>query len=409
MANNTQTDKTTDAASGGDGGGGGGGGGGKWALVGVSTLALVLAFSMVVVLKGFLGGGPSSSRADTGELGKGGVDWSRFEQNGTLSTNASAATAGAEHGGAGDAQAIEQAIRDSEALRVQGDFQRAEAVLADAVEKHPFDKSLRLTQAQAFIGQQKWKDAYAAYQSAIAIVQSTRGGAGDGAAATSAKQPVTKEEADLHFQAGTIAAKAGLMERSVEHYTMAQAGDPGEPKYPLYLAMVQLKLGQDTPAMASLIRATKLNPDLAEAWGTLAELELRQNHLGLAAQHLDKAKKLQPEVARWRIIEARLLNRQGDAERAATVLLALDPATRQTPQVLELLAESYGLLGKPEEAAAAYAEAARTKVDDPELAYQAAAWCERAGKIEEAKRFARAADAMGDERGAELLKELEQK
>src|SRR5690606_30382505 len=127
-----------------------------------------------------------------------------------------------------------------------------------------------------------------------------------------AAMAIADGDAALHFEAGTVANTAGLTDRAYEHYYRAQMMAPNEPKYPLYLAMIQIKQDERTAAMASLVRAVTLNEDLAEAWGTLAELELAENMLGLAQQHIEKARALQPESEKWKIAEAKILKRNNE-------------------------------------------------------------------------------------------------
>ncbi len=207
----------------------------------------------------------------------------------------------------------------------------------------------------------------------------------------------------LHFEAGTVANEAGLVERAEEHYTMAQSGDPTEPKYPLYLAMEQIKLGKDSAALASLIRATKLNPDLAIGWGTLSELALKEGQLGLAMQHVDKARRLEPQTARWRVIEARILKRRaepGDVEKALQLLLSLEASERANPEVMKATGECFGLLQRPADAAFMYAEASKLRPDDATIAYEASLWYQRSGNEAEALRFAKKAKELMDGKGA---------
>ena len=188
---------------------------------------------------------------------------------------------------------------------------------------------------------------------------------------------------------------------------MAQAGEPTNASYPLYLAMAQIRLGDEQGASASLLRAVRLDPDLAEAWGTMAELALKNNSLGLAAQHIAEARKRQPGVVRWRLVEAKILKRSGkraDVERAAQLLTAMDRAERLKPEVMSALAECFGYLRRPEAAAAMYADAVKARPDDAESAYQTAVWFDRAGQREQAARYARAAAGMGHAEAAELLK-----
>lgn len=268
--------------------------------------------------------------------------------------------------------------RAGEAFR-EGDYARAAALLEPLVAADPKAEDPRLLLAQVYCGLKRYPDAHQQVEAVLA-------------------QAGPSAPAALRFDAGTIANQAGAVERAAEHYAAAQAADPREPRYPLYLAMIQIKLGQDGPAMASLVRAVNLAPDLAEGWGTLGELELRSGSLGLALDHLRKARVLQPGSARWRLGEAKVLKRQGDPEAAAAIIVALDPADRQTRDALAQLGECMGLLGRPRIAAEAYAEAAAARAgsaDEAEFHAKAAEWFERAGDADLAGKHARRAAELG--------------
>lgn len=272
----------------------------------------------------------------------------------------------------GDLALAEQAFRE-------GDYAKAATLLEPLIQADPRAAEPRLLLAQVYCGQQRFPDAYVQIQAAIA--------------ATPKPTP-----AALEFDAGTIANRAGLIDQAAVHYAAAQAANPRESRYPLYLAMIQIKQGQDSAATASLVRAVNLAPDLAEGWGTLGELELRANTLGLALDHFRKARDLQPALARWRVGEARVLKRQGDAEAAATILTALDERDRFHPDTLALLAECFGFLSRPRAAAEAYAAAAITRAGSPDegpFHRQAATWFDRAGDPEIAQKHARRADELG--------------
>lgn len=307
--------------------------------------------------------------------------------NGIVGNAATAVTAG-----------LEAAAR----YQGEGKLPEAAAILAKLTEAEPTDGTVRRAYAQVLMGQKKYAEAYEQYQGAVALLPA-------GTTERIAKQG-DPDAAALHFEAGTCASLAGLLGRAEEHYSMAQTADRREAKYPLYLAMVQLKKGDkqsETAATASLLRAVHLNPEIGEAWGTLGEIALRNDQLTIAEQHLDKARRLQPGVVRWRMDEARLLNRRGDAEKAAALLTALGPEQRSDAAVLGVLAESYGLMRRPSEAADAYAKAFKA-VSPPsaELAYQAALWFERAGDTGRARDFAKTASMLGNADAADLAARL---
>ncbi|MFN7020977.1 MAG: tetratricopeptide repeat protein [Phycisphaerales bacterium] len=331
----------------------------------------------------------------------------RSAMTGPRSAEAAGATAERQKGGA-SAAAVEAGLEAAATYQRDNRFEQAATILAKLAETNPTDLTVRRAYAQALLGLKQYDRAYEQYQAAVSLlpVGSTR----------QIAQGADAEAAQLHFEAGTCATMAGKADRSIEHYSMAQTANPREPKYPLYLAMVQIKAGTadaESAAMASLLRAAKLNPELAEAWGTLAELELRRDQLGLAAQHIAEARRLQPAVAKWRLVEARILNRRGEAEQAATLLLALDQAQRRQPAVLTVLGESYGLLRRPADAAKMYADAFAAVAPDgqpnAEFAFQAALWFERAGDGTSAAKFATSASMLGHEGARAMAERLKSK
>src|SRR5262245_26942886 len=156
----------------------------------------------------------------------------------------------------GRGASLDKLLEDANIAMGQQEYLRAESILARAVESFPEEQRAHLQYAQALVTRKKFRDAYAQYAAAIALTPAPEGTVN--AAVGDPKR---------QFEAGTVANEAGLVERAEEHYAMAQGADPAEPRYPLYLAMVQIKLGKDSAAMVALVRATKLNPDLAVAWG----------------------------------------------------------------------------------------------------------------------------------------------
>lgn len=297
------------------------------------------------------------------------------------------------------AAAIEAGLEAAAQYQRDQKFPEANAILDKLAEQSPTDRAVRVAYAQALLGQKRWADAYKQYEAAISL-----GASANKTAAQTQRDPV---QAQLHFEAGTAANMAQVPDRAEEHYWMAQSLDAAEPRYPLYLAMIQIRKGDDAAAAASLARTVKVNPDMAEAWGTMAELELKKNQLSLAGQHVEKARTLQPQVSRWRIVQARILNRQGDAKEAAAILAALPAADRMNKSVLTLRSESFGLLSRPMEAAAMYEEALGKSPSDAELAYQAALWYQRANMKEKAVELAKRAAMLGHEGAKELAASLD--
>jgi predicted Zn-dependent protease len=267
----------------------------------------------------------------------------------------------------------------------KGDPGKAEAILRQAVEEHPEEQDLRVVYGETLMALKKYPEAYDQYVKALAI---------------------GPREAGTEFTAGTLANQTGHPDLALEHYSAAQRADPKSAQYPLYLGQIQLKLGEIEAGKVSLLRATYLDPESAVAWGTLADVAIRENKIDIALQHVARARQLQPEVSAWRVIEAKALKRQGNAEGALVLLQGLNPSERRDPNILRLIGESYGLLQRPAGAAAAYAEASDDSIGDAELAYEAAVWFQKAGDVGRALSYAKRASALGHEGAGKLVEVL---
>ena len=288
-------------------------------------------------------------------------------------------------GGVAGSKALGDLITSASVHAARGDTAAAEAIYRSAIEQYPEDKDLRTGYSELLAGLGRFDEAYRQIEQ---VVRTT--GKGD---------------AELLFRAGQLAASVGDHDAALEHFMQAQSADPANPVYPLVVGNEQMRRGELDAANASFVRATVLAPDLVHAWGALAKLELRQNRPGLALQHAERAVELQPDEPAWRLYQARAMKRQGDPEGALLVLTALDPGVQAQPEYLQTIGECLGLLGRPGDAAARYAAAAKGS-DDAELAFQAGLWYQRAGETDEAKRWGGEAVRRGHPRAADWLKGL---
>lgn len=257
----------------------------------------------------------------------------------------------------------------------QGEAGKAEPILLAMLDRSPRDQDALTLLAETMLAQSKPKDALALYLRAIAV---------------------GPDHAELRFAAATVAIEAGEPERAIEHYQAAERLDPASPKHPLYLAQVQRSLGKVDAAKASLLRAASLDPDLAIAWGVLADIALGENAVPLARQHIARARAADPANVHWRVIEARILRRDNQPAEAVRLLAALgDDALAEEVNATAELAMSYGLLGRADDAAGIWMRASAKRPEDAAAAYEAAQWLDRAGRRDEALIFADAAAALG--------------
>jgi tetratricopeptide (TPR) repeat protein len=286
-----------------------------------------------------------------------------------------------------DHQAITASLDSARTLMKQSEWVKAETVLRVATARFPEEQEVRIALAETLLAMDKTRESYDQYEKALAI---------------------GPREAKLEFAAGQVANKAGLVDRAEEHFGMAQAADRSNAAYPLMLGMVQRKRGNVEASKASMLRAANMDPDNAYAWGTLADIALNENKVDICLQHIEKARKLQPESKDWRLIEARARKRKGEANEALMLLVPLDPSQRREPQVVRLIAECYGMLGRQTEAAAAVVDASRADPTNAELAYEAATWLERSGNKAEAMMYAKQAEGLGHKDAVKLVKRLAQ-
>ncbi|HYE62111.1 MAG TPA: hypothetical protein VD997_08950 [Phycisphaerales bacterium] len=286
-----------------------------------------------------------------------------------------------------DTKTIDAVLNSAQTYLNNSEPEKAEAVLKGAIAQHAGEQSFYLMYAELLAGQKRLAESYDNYVKALAI---------------------GPRDAATELAAGTVANLQGLHDRAVEHFMAAQTANPSDDKPPLYLAAVQVKLNQKDEAKKNYLLAAKLNPDNATPWAALAQLALDENKLDLARQHIEKARTLQPANTTFRLIESRALKRQGKAEEALQLLVNLDAAQKRLPGVMPQIAECYGLLQRPRDAALLYATASDEEPANAQWAYEAALWFDRALDKVQALKYAQRAAALNAEGAAKLVERLSQ-
>lgn len=274
-------------------------------------------------------------------------------------------------------ETVEAVLASVQQLIKSENYSAAEAVLSEAVRKFTSDQDLRLAFGDFLMTRERWGEAYDQYAAAIAA------------------GPVP---AQAYFAAGTLANMSQRPELAGEHYAQAMRADPNTPEYPLYLASVQMKLSQWSQAKASLALAGRLAPDRAEVWGMYAQIALNENRLTIAQQQVEKARRLEPREPVWVLMEAKVRKRAGEPEKALDLLSVLPQAELDRLETLELLAECYGMLGRPGDAASRYMDAAERDPSNGGLAFETALWLDRTGERAEAIAWAEKARGLGHEK-----------
>ncbi|KAA0215152.1 MAG: hypothetical protein DYG94_09820 [Leptolyngbya sp. PLA3] len=211
---------------------------------------------------------------------------------------------------------------------------------------------------------------------------------------------------DLEFAAGSMARSLGDLDSALAHFGAAHQADRSNAAYPLNLAQVYLARDELDQAKAQATVAVSLDPDLANAWGMLAEIALRQSEPRMASQHIEKATSIEPTEPAWRHMQARACNRLAQAPQALAALDALKPEDRFSRVSLQLAGEAFGLLGQPEQALTRYEDALASGAADPEIMLDAALWAERLGQRDRALELATRARAEGLERADRVIERL---
>lgn len=280
-------------------------------------------------------------------------------------------------------KSVDAALNAAETLRKSGDFAKAERILTAAGAQFPKEQQLFVSCAELLAEQHKNAEALAQYEKALEI---------------------GPREERLEMTAGTLASMLGKVGAAEQHYAAAQSLNKRDFKPALFLAQVQIKQNNTEEAKKNLLIAASLNPDSAVTWGTLADLAYRENKLELAKQHIDKARALEPEVTTWRLIEARILRRENEPEKALALLTPLDASQQRDPGVMQVMSECYGLLSRPGDAAGLYAAASDKDPAKGDLAFQAAVWYDKAGERDNALKYAQRAAFLNTE-GAQAMYE----
>ncbi len=279
-------------------------------------------------------------------------------------------------------QTVEAVLASVQQLVKDENWAAAERVLSESVRTFSDDQDLRLAFGDFLMTRERWAEAYDQYAAAISA----------GAV-----------PAQTYFAAGTLANMSQRPELAAEHYRQAMTADPSTPEYPLHLASMQMKLSDWSGAKASLALAGRLAPERAEVWGMYAQVALNENRLSIAQQQVEKARRLEPREPAWVLMEARVRKRAGEPGRALDLLGALPQAELDRLDTLELLAECYGMLGRPGDAASRYMDAAERDPGNASLAFETALWLHRLGETGEAVAWAERARGLGHRKAGAWL------
>jgi len=219
------------------------------------------------------------------------------------------------------------------------------------------------------------------------------------------------QQAAWHLVAGTIASNLQLIDEAAAHYNEAVALAPDVADYRVHQAQTMLLRKQYDKALLTLLEALKHDSENHTAYGMLADLYAKQNKISLALQHVQKAidhtpPDLRPVQAAYVQQKAALLRRDNRPKEALQVLnneLLSDDHLRV--DVLNDLAVTWMMLGKPAKGAEAYEQALDLVPADERYAIGAALWRIKAGDLPAARQHIDTVRRINPRHGA--LEELE--
>ncbi len=264
-------------------------------------------------------------------------------------------------------------------------FPQATTVLENAVTQYGGDQELRFALGDLYMLQKRHSDAYAQYIAGIEIGPSSSG---------------------AEFTAGTLANMLDRSELAELHYMKSMQMDPKNPDTPVFLAAIQLKMNRLDEAKVNLALAGRLAPDRARIFAMRSEIGMRENKLNIALEQIQKARAIEPNAMPWILQEARVHKRNAEPEKAINLLTAIPDGGTIDPEVAYVLADCFGMIGKPDEAASRLMDLAAIRDQDPKLAFQVALWLERAGERDAAIEWGNKAHSLGNPQASGWIESL---
>ena len=185
-------------------------------------------------------------------------------------------------------------------------------------------------------------------------------------------------------QAGALALEQGDLETADARLSLALEYSPKFVEALVNQGLVELQRGNFDRARELIERARRLNPDVAQPHHALGVLAERQARPDVASQHYYEALAVDPGFAASRANLARLLFDAGMLEQALVQFKRLVEVSANSPEPHVGLAETLLRLGRIDEAEAILGKARERFADSEELTVLAARSAMRVGDVERA-------------------------
>lgn len=287
--------------------------------------------------------------------------------------------------GIAQTESIEEILGAVQVYVQNKQYPQATTVLEHAAGQYPNDQEIQFALGDLYMLQNLHEQAYGQYVAGIEIGPST---------------------AVAEFTAGTLANMLDQLELAEGHYNASMRLDPKNPDTPIFLAAIQIKMNQLVNAKINLALAGKMSPDRARIYVMRSEIAMRENNMVIALEQIRRAIDLEPTEVAWILQEARVLKRSGKPEQALNQLASLPQEYIDLPETALIMAECYGMLGRPGDAASRLMDVAQKHPSDSKLAFEVALWLERIGERADAIEWAKKAEGLGNERAAGWIESL---
>ncbi len=272
---------------------------------------------------------------------------------------------------AASAADIETAMSAAEEYLAAREYSNAEVILEKLVQREPkvveaWETLGQVRYSQALEAEAKGKDAnllrlgaYECYSKAVAL---------------------KPESAGLQHSAGMMAFTAGREDVALQHFRKAGELDPSNLQHPLFEAQVLIKKGRLDEAEAALERAHAIDEDEPFTISSLAVVAMERGERERALELIEQARAIDPKSLAFRVQEARIRRRGGDARGGIDLLQPLPAIDRSQQGVTEELAACYEAIGDFSRAAATWSHRLRAAPQDWNAALKAAEAHARAGE-----------------------------
>lgn len=179
--------------------------------------------------------------------------------------------------------------------------------------------------------------------------------------------------------------QAGESTLCIELYGQALECDAASVQLRVFLGFALAREGRIADAERILEQAAALAPDSPWPIAGLSACAIRAKDPQRALKLAQRARVLGPDDLSVRVAESQALRACGRAPDALSLMLALEPARRLSPEAVAEIALCHEALGQPADAAHAWEELAQSPTGMRHAALEAARWWDTAGDAEQAR------------------------